>query len=355
MKKIEFADQLRGIAFISVLLVHWFGTFSLDRQLASTTINSDVASYGIEMFYQKIVPDFIPGFGFGPYGVGIFFVISGFVIPFSLLNKTKLQFIKSRMLRIMPTYVVCTLLSITLISLLGNSAERSYLSPKEIISNLTLFQTITLDRSVDMVNWTLAIEIKFYLICSLIKKQIERGSMTVLILVPLVSLFVNLFSIKLPGMLPTELIFISFMLSGVAINLLYRNMIKKEHFFLYVFYLMSVTTVSFYNSQIASQAFDESMSCTYALISFLMAYSFRSKIKPSKILRFISKISYPLYLIHVTFGFTALNILLDNGFSKVASYLMAIAIVTVCSYLIHITIEARTMSVSFRAKTERAA
>ncbi|MCQ4062259.1 acyltransferase, partial [Klebsiella pneumoniae] len=48
----------------------------------------------------------LPQFNWGAFGVALFFLISGFVIPFSFVKATWLSFLVGRFFRIFPLYAV---------------------------------------------------------------------------------------------------------------------------------------------------------------------------------------------------------------------------------------------------------
>ena len=55
----------------------------------------------------KFIPitDFGLAYFWGHFGVALFFIISGFVIPFSVASTTRAGFAVARVLRIWPTYL----------------------------------------------------------------------------------------------------------------------------------------------------------------------------------------------------------------------------------------------------------
>jgi peptidoglycan/LPS O-acetylase OafA/YrhL len=92
-KHIVVIDFLRGLAALMVVLVHFAGTGFLENPFVTR-----VASYG-------------------QHGVMIFFVVSGFIIPWSLnrskyrLNKFR-TFITRRIIRLNPPYYAILLITI---------------------------------------------------------------------------------------------------------------------------------------------------------------------------------------------------------------------------------------------------
>ena len=98
---------------------------------------------------------------FGYLGVNIFFMISGFVILLSAMNRNATQFAISRSTRLYPTYWVCvTITSIILISLNGDAANIDFV---KYVANMSMLNDYVGIGNIDSVYWTLQAEIKFYL------------------------------------------------------------------------------------------------------------------------------------------------------------------------------------------------
>ena len=95
---------------------------------------------------------------YGYLGVGLFFLISGFVILMSVQNKTLSEFIKSRFLRLYPTYWLCLLITYFTIQIAGN--ELFNISLYELIMNSTMFNGFLQIQYVDSVYWSLQKSVK---------------------------------------------------------------------------------------------------------------------------------------------------------------------------------------------------
>jgi peptidoglycan/LPS O-acetylase OafA/YrhL len=93
--------------------------------------------------------------GFGQAGVGIFFVISGYVM--TLCIGQELRFMSNRIARIYPSYWAAVLLSALLLPLLGREWHFSLYS-------LTLFPASVFNESYAIPYWTLVYEVVFYAI-----------------------------------------------------------------------------------------------------------------------------------------------------------------------------------------------
>lgn len=108
-------------------------------------------------------------FNFGGYGVNIFFFISGFIICYIFLlkpNRTAIDFIKNRSLRIYPTYFQIYFLTIIIWTVFRGILKIPVFPRGHFFYNLTLISFI--DR-VELANlaipvaWTLYYEMFFYL------------------------------------------------------------------------------------------------------------------------------------------------------------------------------------------------
>lgn len=98
---------------------------------------------------------------YGNLGVPLFFIISGFVIPFSVQGKTLKGFILSRFIRLYPLFWFACLMTYvtTLIVPNGNPV-----SLHDLLINLTMLgEKGGASRLVDASYWSLAVEIAFYL------------------------------------------------------------------------------------------------------------------------------------------------------------------------------------------------
>jgi peptidoglycan/LPS O-acetylase OafA/YrhL len=168
-KRIEFAHLLRGVAAGSVVLFHfayliWQRPDIIGALISFPSLNSlvDRASF-------RGLPDFGLSLFWGHFGVALFFLISGFVIPFSMSSLSRAGFATGRILRIWPTYLVGLLVAVACIALnaaLSGSAFPYTLG--EVLTNaLIIPRWPSLTKSIDGIVWSLEIEIFFYGFCIL--------------------------------------------------------------------------------------------------------------------------------------------------------------------------------------------
>lgn len=263
-------DFLRAFAALSVCMFHYSDT-SLVKFNSSTLAS---------------------GFSWGYLGVEIFFVISGFVIPYSMLGTdhkpTKLgAFFLKRVIRICPSVYVT--LALTIVYLIGTSIihhnpELSQtITLKRLISNILFIVPFTNETWLNGVLWTLALEFQFYLIIGLIfnllftKVKIWRFSLIGL-------------ALSIPYALPFEQYFkfnTLFMMGGVTL-LYYNRQIERK---IYLLLLLLFTGVCIYT-----------LSTIVALFGLATALIIAFAKVNHPTMKFLGNISFSLYLTHILSG-----------------------------------------------------
>jgi peptidoglycan/LPS O-acetylase OafA/YrhL len=144
-------DALRGIAAILVVIQHTLEIIA-DHPQAPTWYRALAGA--IDTTY----------FNFGRAGVIAFFLISGFVVPFSLKKPYALSaFAISRFFRLYPAYWLSLLISVTLLPALGLIS----FPLKQVLANVTMLQFALHQPDVNGSYWTLFIELAFYGCCAL--------------------------------------------------------------------------------------------------------------------------------------------------------------------------------------------
>jgi peptidoglycan/LPS O-acetylase OafA/YrhL len=339
MNKYIFANQLRGIAAILVVMTHYFGTYFAEQSLlASRTFSPDLGFqpaawvHYFELPYQ------------GPFGVAVFFLISGFVIPFSLRKTSTLGFLVNRVLRIFPTYVCCLALGTLAIWLSARywGLPFSY-DGKVLATNALLVHNLLNLPSMDSVNWTLSIEIKFYLLAALFAFALFRKSAAWLL--GFLALAAGVTRAHANGHFPDlvlpvmELNYGIFMVIGVLFHqhvtgLLSTGALARR--------VLAVLAVFSYTWSIGPQK-DQFPSVTVwyysALAVFALCYFHRERFKPARVLDFFADISYPLYCVHPLVGYCVLKALMGNGVPFGGAVIVALATAVTLAWLIHRTVE----------------
>ncbi len=154
--RFQFIDALRGIAALGVCFHHL---------LDSNTVLEASLRRHVPSIIQEVV-------SWGAYGVEVFFVISGFVITYSLRNvpitfSALGRFALRRQLRLDPPYWTVLALALVLscieIHFLPHSSD-VLPNVSEVVANVVYLQEILQIKAIVHVAWTLCLEVQFYLI-----------------------------------------------------------------------------------------------------------------------------------------------------------------------------------------------
>jgi len=342
MTKFIFANQLRGIAALLVVMSHYFGVFFANQDLLATlTFSPNVHAkpapwvHMFELPYQ------------GPSGVALFFLISGFVIPFSLKKTSLPGFLVNRVLRIFPTYACCLGLGTLMIYLSAHYWGQTFEYPFRVVLANALLVFNQLDMpSMDCVNWTLSIEIKFYLLAALGAGAFFRRSPAWLLGFLAAAMLATWGWTQIPSrpfiLFFMELNYIIFMLIGSLFYQHAAGMISTRSLLARI----AVTLAAFsYTWSIGPQQ-SQFPAVTWfyysAVLVFGACYALRHRFKPQRTLDFLASISYPLYCVHALFGYSALKMLMDIGLPFGIAVALTLPAALTLAYAVHLSIESST-------------
>ncbi len=273
VQRLDSLDLLRGIAALMVCTCHFGGELSSRNSYASI----------LNAFHD-----------YGKFGVQMFFVISGFVIPLSLYNgkftiSNYFTFIQKRIARLHIPYLVALLGSLIMMSISPILRHTPY--PENVF---TIFQSLFYGHipNNNPVFWTLLIEWQYYFFigifyCLLVKYP----KFSVGIVIPVLILISRIGWISSVHFFS----FITFFLIGNVGFLIYT---KHGNVLLNRLILAGLIIFSFCSYEIAP-----------ALVSILtiLCILFYKKATPKPLL-FPGKISYAIYLIHWPIGIKFLRL-----------------------------------------------
>jgi peptidoglycan/LPS O-acetylase OafA/YrhL len=282
----------------------------------------------------------------GPFGVALFFVISGFVIPFSFETYGRLDFIVARFFRIYPTYLTGLSVSLAVLAVITGILGVSFPhSINEILHNYALgTRDIFWVKSVDGIVWTLEVELKFYLICMLIAPWLRSGSIAAFT-VPVALLGIScILGAELPSSSTTTLFwvalsspFILFMFTGVTFNFVYRKRLSGSSGALAIAAILAMFWVSLrygffkWHSVLPHYA--------AAVVVFAMAMCFPVIVSRIPTIGFWARISYPLYVVHALIGYSLMVLLLSFGMPAWSVIVVAFAATVLLATAVHILVE----------------
>lgn len=353
--RIEFANTLRGLAAIFVVISHYFGVFWYNPAAVAALIKSSPLEFvGVPLYVEWL--QIHPYFNWGAFGVAVFFIISGFVIPASLGKLSGNVFLGNRVVRIMPTYVVGFTICLLAIAYNINTAGGTwpFSTSHVLVHFLPGLRDVLGTTNIDGIIWTLEIEVKFYLVCALIAPLFKRRSLWIFAAPAILAVLVAIASsIWKPGfdLVAGRLLFsaqyIVFMFAGVAFYYAHVGAIAERIGLLLAAALIAVFVLLWRINSVGIPIF-LAWNYVLAFALFWFAFAFPKFFRANPITNFFADISYPLYVVHGVAGYTLLAALREAGMRASVSLLITTASALAVSYVVHILVEKPSQVLSKR-------
>lgn len=359
MERIRFANQLRGVAALCVACAHLVAIYWALPDVVSA-VTATPPQTGTPPAIYWIVS--FPWLNLGPFGVALFFLISGMVVPVSLDHHTRTSFLLARLLRIFPTYAAAILIEVAIISLCARAWDRPLpFTPAIVVANLTLSYDLLGLPSLDLVNWTLSVELKFYLLIALIAPAIRRASLPAVMLAAAAILAANLAmaagavgDLTLP---PSSLSYtfsshslcLTYMLIGTLFNFHLRGKITTSQLCAAAAALAACTLAIWLIGVWRAQFPVVTLNYGYALILFAALYAVRENVPRNGVLDAMAAISFPFYLVHSLIGYIVLRTaMVGAGLPYLPSLALAFAAVVALATALHHAVERPTQRLGRR-------
>jgi peptidoglycan/LPS O-acetylase OafA/YrhL len=269
-------DYLRGFAALAVCLFHF----------------TDKADYlpATNVFKQL--------FSTGHFGVEIFFIISGLVIPYSMYkggySLAKIWiFLKKRFVRIEPPYLLCVCLALLLNFLTTKSpfytGKAFSIDYQQLFYHLGYLNAFMGKDWLNQVFWTLAVEFQYYLLIALLFPLVNHKKSVV------------------------------WMLALICFNALSFSFDRNYLFNFSIFFTTGIVFFRFFTNKIH---WIDGVICSVAILAFLVfRYSYQEivvvlltsivillPLRPTVFSEFFGNISYSLYLLHLPIGLRIINL-----------------------------------------------
>lgn len=329
----ESAHALRGIAALAVAWFHF--------------------TNGQPIFLAEDSPLRLSG-SYGYLGVAVFFVISGFVVPYSL-ESMKFRFPEGvskfavrRFWRLYPPYLVAIIITVVLTAISslipGSNAVLPDFSLATIFGNLTYTAPWVGGVWASPIFWSIAIEIQFYLVAAIFAPVLLSKNRFVI--------FITLFAILCLSFVPANKTFLFWYLptfgAGFCWFLYYSNRLSFIDASAQVLGLSVVAwlTMGLHHAIAIAAAFA------------IMAMPVRKSVP---ILSFLGTISYSVYLLHSPIGGRVINLatrLPDSLYITVSALALALAASIGSAYLMWRFVESisaqKTKHESVRLEPRRA-
>lgn len=320
--KVEVLDFLRGIASLAVCVGHM--------------------AFVARLAHADLI------FNYGRLGVPVFFVISGFIIPYSLYAyryeiRNYWTFILKRIVRLDPPYFATILLIIAMqyaAHVIPRHGAPFNISWVQVLLHLGYLNVFVGYPWLNAVFWTLAVEFQFYLLIGLIYPLLFSRNAFIRIALILVLI---LLSRVLPHQWYVFGHLCQFLMGIVACQYLVGLIGKRQ-----CVLLVGLAAIFAIIPPGLGIAWTVS-----GLLAVIFILNFRLK---SRVATFFGNISYSLYLLHAPVAFMTLSVFAriigvdQNSFSGLRAFIVPLVAAIVAAYLLYLLVErpAQKWSKAFR-------
>lgn len=289
-----------------------------------------VAALGVVFYHMTYRPEYLGGemggflpavqaiSRFGFLGVELFFLISGFVILWSASGRTATAYVASRVSRLVPS--LWTGIALTTIILILLSSDAAIRDPKTLIANMTMVAGYVGLPYVDGVYWTLAVEIKFYVLVFALVALRQMANIQYWLFAWLLGLAVA-YTPNAAGWIKSLLVFPygSYFIGGCFFFLIWREGMTRIRMFgvlaSLVLSLLCVkdAVIGFVNLPDSYVILIAGAMVALFYVLFLMIASRRLELPDSPHWTRLGALTYPLYLLHNRIGRTVGEWVLSFG------------------------------------------
>ncbi len=318
--KFETIEILMGLAALVVALFH-------------------LTDYGKDSYLDAIPLSLglIPKYGW--VAIAVFFVISGFVIPYSLWRKNfqlKSDWYSSltkRIIRIYPAYLATILLVIGLflVALVTSKFQATdpSITPLNILLHLFfLNDLIPTAPAMSPVFWTLAIDLQYYLLIICLFPLINSSKL-------IYQLIAITIAYGLPFLITDKSLVFSWLLLFNLGTIGFQFVSQRINLTQYVITTAITCLLLYFNKGL--------LYMSVGLVSAILIVFVRSP--KISFFTFLGAISYSLYLIHCTIGFRVINVISRLGQGepiKITGVAIALIVSAIIAYLMYKYIELPT-------------
>lgn len=272
--------------------------------------------------------------GLGWLGPHIFFIVSGFVVPWSMHAagyrwRDAHRYLARRIVRLDPPYFATIAVVLALGYLgarLGLREQAFELDPAQLLSHLAYLTGILGERWYNPVFWTLAVEFQFYLGLALVFPFLASPSRPVRwaamggCLAAFAPFAYEAQTVWMPGYLPL------FML-GFLLFQFHAGHIGRRELWLWVAPLLAlIATYTYFLSLLAFAAF-----------GLMLEDRFRNRVT-----EFLGRISYSLYLIHMPVGIPFIRVfepLATTDATRIALAFVAMGVCVLAAWAFYHAVE----------------
>ncbi|MBS1637258.1 MAG: acyltransferase [Bacteroidetes bacterium] len=325
MKQIPIIESLRAIAAWSVCLYHFI-----------CTVTGFIGNESVKQV-----------FSYGQYGVHVFFVISGFIIPWSMFNanykpSSFFRFILKRIVRLDPPYI-CSILLVLAILFLKTKIGYDYGKQEPVtITGVILHLGYLINffpnyHWLNNVYWTLAIEFQYYILMALIYGLFISSALSKRLIAYALCFISSLLLLKYRTHFPA---YAPLFLTGIAVFQFKCHLTRKTEL---ACVLIAAAMYNFF-------ALGADITIIGILTALCILFFDRINIP---FLGWMGKFSYSVYLVHCIIGVAIINILAHYPLTfmqKTGVLLLGILITFGSSWLMYYMIEKPSKKLSSKIR-----
>lgn len=214
---------------------------------------------------------------------------------------------------------------------------------RSYIANALLIDTVIGGRIVDLVNWTLAIEVKFYLLMALMRPWLLRGWVLPFLGVGLAAVAIaaaQQHGLRISPYLAVEPMYIAFMLVGTVFHMHLVGWIGSRQATAIIALLGLLVLSAWALGPLHAQVPALALNYLYALGLFTLLYAARRHFRPWRWLDRLADISYPLYLVHSVVGYSVMALAMHGlGLGYWGALPVGLAVVLLLATVLHVYVE----------------
>lgn len=360
--RLWFLQASRGIACLLIVYVHWVAFLINPNGNAQSIYQMPIpGTYQSPSVVEQVLvlARHLVCFNFREvyFGLGLFFLISGFVIPLSMGKSSQIEFLFRRIFRIYPVVIVTTVLTVFLVffarTLDGNATDPLPFST--VLANIFLVRDLVQHQFVDAALWTLEVEMHFYLVCFVIgffnghKKAIAiLGVATFFCLTAYYSgraVFVNTRAGVLLEIAAANSGFITLMLMGTTLfNRVFNAWSFNKTALTIVFLLLAnkfcLNMYHGYGGETGEIIYSNHI---LAILFFIAMMLEGDRLPYSKTLDRLAEVSYPLYLLHGAGAYSVFYAVYKLTCSTLLSFSVAAVVTVALTLLVHTYVEKKAI------------
>jgi len=344
-------DGLRAVAALAVMVEHMFG--DLIRQAPS-------AVGSMSTLAQSVVQNV----SLGRFGVALFFLISGFVVPFSIAGERPLRhFAISRLFRLYPALWLALAVLIAVAWFAGETPRTA-----TVLANMTMAPPLFGQPWLSPIHWTLFIELLFYVLVALLfaAGRLRHIGVLLALSLALIAATVVPVQLRMHGVVNLPVQYLGLHLSFLFLGLLLRLWLVERRrggclaaLVLGLAQFAALLSVAQFSLARGDNFVMEGLRpvlSAYVLAFVVFLVAIRLERPRSHFLARIGLISYSMYLFHGVVNALVYRVLpLTGQPSDIATMLACTGLTLALSWLVYLTVERPMIGLGRRISSERSA